>query len=73
MAVKALFRAEDLMPVHAATGKRYELIRGELYEVTVAIRHELISAEFIARLRNWNRGASGQCHGNAWLYPRARS
>ena len=37
MAVKALFAAEDLDGIQQLTGKKYELIRGELYEVITSL------------------------------------
>ncbi|HLG71608.1 MAG TPA: Uma2 family endonuclease [Chloroflexota bacterium] len=57
MAVKALFTAEDLDGIQRLTGKKYELIRGELYEVTTAPRANFVTAEIIGLLRDWNRRA----------------
>ncbi|HEX6511678.1 MAG TPA: Uma2 family endonuclease [Chloroflexota bacterium] len=55
MATKALFRAEDLERLQEATGRRYELLKGELYEVTTTIRHTETAAQIIGLLRDWNK------------------
>jgi Uma2 family endonuclease len=57
MAVKALFTAEDLDGIQRLTGKKYELIRGELYEVTTAPRANFVTVEIIRLLGNWNERA----------------
>jgi Uma2 family endonuclease len=66
MATKAVFRAEDLEGIQNVTGRRYELVKGELYEVTTTIRHTEIAAEIMGLLRDWNkRTRSGRVIGDA--------
>ncbi|MBV8087657.1 MAG: Uma2 family endonuclease, partial [Chloroflexi bacterium] len=55
MAVKALFRAEDIEGLQELTGKKYELIRGELFEVTTAPRANFVSAEIAWLITSWNK------------------
>jgi|SRR5579885_8863 len=57
MAVKALFTAEDLDGIQRLTGKKYELIRGELYEVTTAPRANFVTHEISWLLETWNKRA----------------
>ena len=38
MVTKALFRAEDLEGIQSLTGRKYELVRGELFEVVTTLR-----------------------------------
>src|SRR5579862_3020481 len=46
--------------------RRYELIKGELYEVTTGIRHEIIAAQWMRLLLNWNDTArAGNIGGSA--------
>ena len=55
MAAKALFRAEDIEGLQELTGKKYELIRGELFEVTTAPRANFVSAEIAWLITSWNK------------------
>jgi Uma2 family endonuclease len=56
MATKALLTSEDLERVQAATGKQYEVVRGELYEtVPPNARHGMIAVEIASLLRDWSR------------------
>lgn len=65
MAVKALFRAEDLDGIQQLTGKKYELIRGELFEVTTAPRANFVTVEIARLLGNWNaRAKAGNVGGD---------
>lgn len=60
MATKVLFRAEDLEELQERRqGRRLELIRGELYETTVTIRHTEVQAQIIYLLKKWNETARG--------------
>jgi Uma2 family endonuclease len=55
MAIKALFTAEDLERIQAATGKEYELVRGELYEVLPpTLRHGRIVGRIFRLIDTWN-------------------
>jgi Uma2 family endonuclease len=55
MAIKALFTAEDLERIQEATGKDYELVRGELYEVMPpTARHGRIQVRIGRLLDTWN-------------------
>ncbi len=55
MLTKALLTSEDLERVQSATGKNYELIRGELFEVMPATpRHHQIAFQTGRLLKNWN-------------------
>lgn len=56
MATKALLTSEELERIQAATGKNYELVRGELYEVMPPnFRHGQIAGEIHALIRDWSR------------------
>ena len=60
MATKMLLTSEEFLDVvgHLPEGKRYELIRGEIYEMGgVTGRHGEIAGEFARRIGNWNREA----------------
>jgi len=57
MAVKALFRAEDIEGIQAATGRKYELIRGELFEVTTAPRANFVTIRIAFLIESWNQAA----------------
>ncbi len=55
MLTKALFRSEDLLWIQARTGKNYELIRGELFEVSPASwRHGQVALRTGQLIANWN-------------------
>ena len=55
MATKALLTSEDLERVQAATGKQYELVRGELYETMPPnARHGMIAVRISMLLATWN-------------------
>jgi len=54
MATKALFRAEDLEPIQSLTGKSYELVCGELYEVVTGGRHGMTQTRMARRVDEWN-------------------
>src|SRR5579883_212813 len=53
MATKALFRAEDLEGIQSKTGRKYELVRGELYEVVTGYRHGQIVTRIARRVDVW--------------------
>jgi len=53
MATKALFRAEDLEGIQSKTGRRYELVRGELYEVVTGYRHGQVVIQIGWLLQTW--------------------
>ena len=60
MATKMLLTAEDFERVvrQLPEDRRYELIRGEIYEMGgVTQRHGEVAVEIGARFREWNRGA----------------
>jgi Uma2 family endonuclease len=57
MATRALFRAEDLDGIQSLTGRKYELVRGELFEVVTTLRHGMVTGEIYAVVRAWNRRA----------------
>ncbi len=54
MATKAVFRAEDLEGIQNVTGRRYELVKVELYEVTTTVRHTAIAFRIGHLLSSWN-------------------
>lgn len=54
MATKARFRAEDLEGIQALTGRRYELVRGELFEVVTTLRHGQVMGRTYVLLEVWN-------------------
>jgi Uma2 family endonuclease len=55
MATKALFRAEDLEGIQSLTGRRYELVRGELYEMVTTLRHGAVMGEIFGLVSAWNQ------------------
>ena len=55
MATKALFRAEDLEGIQSKTGRKYELVRGELYEVVTGYRHGQVVTSIAFLLEAWRR------------------
>lgn len=57
MATKALFRAEDLEGVQSLTGRSYELVRGELFEVLTTLRHGQVAGRIFSRVDAWNSQA----------------
>ena len=57
MATKVLFRAEDLAEIQSRLGRRFELIRGQLYEVTVTMRHTETAMQIGRLFMNWNDSA----------------
>jgi Uma2 family endonuclease len=57
MAVKALFRAEDIEGIQELTGKKYELIKGELFEMTTAPRANIVTVEISWLITTWNKVA----------------
>ncbi|HEY8692018.1 MAG TPA: Uma2 family endonuclease [Chloroflexota bacterium] len=57
MAIKALFRAEDLEGIQSLTGRKYELVRGELYEMVTTLRHGAVTGQIYRLVANWNDGA----------------
>ena len=57
MATKVLFRAEDLEGMEQRLGRRLELIRGELYETTVTVRHTATQIRISFLLEKWNESA----------------
>src|SRR5690349_13790109 len=54
MATKALFRAEDIEGIQSLTGRKYELVRGELFEVVTTWRHGRITGRIFRLLDEWN-------------------
>lgn len=57
---KARFKSEELEPIQAATGRNYELVRGELYEVMPpTMRHGEIAGEIHGLIRAWVRRTGG--------------
>jgi Uma2 family endonuclease len=54
MATRALFRAEDLDGIQSLTGRKYELVRGELFEVVTAFRHGRITGRIFRLVDEWN-------------------
>src|SRR5690349_2721374 len=58
MATKALFRAEDLEGVQSLTGRKYELVRGELFEVVTTLRHGQVMTRIARKLDEWNDRAT---------------
>ncbi len=60
MLTRAVFRAEDLEWLQGGTGKKYELIRGELFEpAPVTSRHGQVAGQTYLRIQNWNEAARG--------------
>lgn len=55
MATRALFRAEDIEGIQSLTGRRYELVRGELYEKVTTFRHGQVMGTIFALLSAWAR------------------
>jgi len=54
VATRALFRAEDIERLQSMTGRKYELVRGELFEVVTGYRHGRIQAQLIFLLQDWS-------------------
>ena len=54
MAIKALFRAEDLEGIQSLTGRKYELVRGELYEMVTTLRHGAVTGRIFSLIDAWN-------------------
>ena len=50
---KAKFTSEELDGIQTATGKTYELIRGELHEVMPSLRHGRVVVEAARVLNHW--------------------
>ena len=57
MATKALFRAEDIEGIQSLTGRKYELVRGELFEVVTTLRHGAVTGRIFGLIDDWNRRA----------------
>jgi Uma2 family endonuclease len=56
---KAVFTGDDLFDIQAATGKNYELVRGELFEVAPpTIRHGEIQMRFGRKLDEWSENSN---------------
>ena len=55
VATKALIKAEDLLAIQSATGKNYELVRGELREVVTGYRHGQVVTCIAFLLEGWRR------------------
>lgn len=53
MATKALFRAEDLEGIQSKTGRKFELVRGELYEMVTGYRHGQVVAQITFLMQSW--------------------
>jgi len=64
---KALFRSEDLERLQTAFGKKFELVRGELYEVMpTSQRHGTIVIRTGRKLDEWaERTGAGQISGDS--------
>jgi len=66
MATKVLLRAEDLEGLQHRVGRRLELIKGELHEVTVTIRHTARAMHMGHLFQTWNDTArAGSVLGDA--------
>jgi Uma2 family endonuclease len=57
MATKALFRAEDILGIQSLTGRRYELVRGQLIEMVTSIRHGSVTGRIFRVVDVWNDDA----------------
>lgn len=66
MATKALFRAEDLEGIQRLTGRRYELVRGELFEVVTSGRHGEIQGKGYSLLQAWNESVEAGVVSTDW-------
>jgi Uma2 family endonuclease len=55
MATRVLYKAEELMDLQSELGKRLELFRGELVEVTTGWRHGEVTGEIYMLLAQWAR------------------
>jgi Uma2 family endonuclease len=55
MATKALFRAEELETIQSDTGRKFELVRGELYEMVTGYRHGQLVPELAFLLASWRK------------------
>src|SRR5579883_1826959 len=57
MTTKALFRAEDIEGIQFQTGRKFELIRGELYEATNGYRDAQVVTNIASLLGAWESHA----------------
>ena len=57
MATRALFQAEDLPRLQSVTGRSYELVAGELFEVVTGGRHGSTAGRIYRRIDEWNEVA----------------